>query len=118
MITRLDHIDLQVPDLPRAIAFLQVVGLHIVRRTDPARGSVEMALPGDRQVIFELREDRSLTHTTLNHVAFSTDDSAADVARLASEGVTVTKDRVYITHSGRTISNFEDPFGTSWQLTD
>lgn len=118
MITRLDHIDLKVPNLAAAIAFLEQLGLRIVRRTDPERGSVEMALPGDGEVIFELREDATLPATTLNHIAFTTDDAGAELDRLRNAGIQVTKERAFIKHSGRTISNIADPSGAPWQLTD
>lgn len=118
LVTRLDHIDLMVPDLEAAVAFLEAVGLRVVRRTDPERGSIELAVPGEGQVVFELRERPGLARTTLNHIAFRTDDAEADLRRLRSVGVAVTKEQVLIRHSGRTISNVEDPSGASWQLTD
>ena len=118
VLTRVDHIDLKVPDLSAAIAFLESMGLTVVRRTDPERGSVEMALPGDGQVVFELREDATLSATTLNHVAFHTDDSTTDIAALETAGIPVPKRNAFIQHSGRTISNATDPSGVTWQLTD
>ena len=118
VLTHVDHIDLKVPHLESAVAFLTSMGLIVVRRTDPERGSVELALPGPDQVVFELREDSTLTSTTLNHVAFRSDDSATDLDAFEAAGIPVLKRHAFIAHSGRTISNTADPSGVTWQLTD
>ncbi|WP_165976867.1 VOC family protein [Arthrobacter nitrophenolicus] len=118
MLTRIDHIDLKVPDLAGTVDFLTTLGLEVLRMTDPARGSVELALPGQGQIVFELREDCTVSGTTLNHVAFSTSDAVADVRKFESLGLPITKAHAHIQHSGRTISNITDPGGTTWQLTD
>ena len=118
MLTRIDHIDLKVPDLNTAVEFLHSMGLVTIRVTDPSRGSVELALPGPGQVVFELREDRSLDSTTLNHIAFASDDPVPDVQALLDSHLPVTKAHALIQHSGRTISNVSDPSGTTWQITD
>ncbi|KUM36365.1 VOC family protein [Arthrobacter sp. EpRS71] len=118
MLTRIDHIDLKVPDLASAVDFLKSLGLEVVRVTDPERGSVELALPGQGQIVFELREDRSVASTTLNHVAFATSDAVTDVNAFKLMGLAVTKEHALIQHSGRTISNIADPSGVTWQLTN
>ena len=118
MLTRVDHIDLRVQDLEAAIAFLGRLGLAVVRGTDALQGPVAMALPGKGQVVFELREDTSLSATTLDHVAFASDALNADVGDLAARGIEVTRWPTAIAYSGRTVANVADPSGTPWQLAD
>lgn len=116
-LTRVDHIDVKVPDLPAALAFFATLGLREVRRT-PARGSVEVALPGEGQVVFELREDAALEAFVIDHVAFTSTDQAADVRTLQAAGHAFSRADAYIPVTGRTISDFTDPYGMRWQLTD
>ena len=76
MLTRVDHIDFKVPDLPAALAFFAALGFVEVRRT-PARGSVEVALPGevvfallDREPLFLLPQLKARGHAWVgNHAA-------------------------------------------------
>lgn len=118
MLTRLDHIDLKVPNIDAAVEFLTRIGLQVIRPGKPEGGSIALALPGEGQVIVEIREDPKVTQTTLNHIAFTSDGLDSDADSLEASGVTVTKRPTLIGHSGRTISNFADPSGKSWQLTD
>lgn len=118
MLTRIDHIDLKVPDLEEAVAFLAHLGMQVVRRTAPERGTVEIALPGDGQVVFELREDRTVATTTLNHIALRSDALEGDTDALADAGVPVLKRATFIADTGRTVANVADPAGSAWQLTD
>lgn len=117
MLTRVDHIDFKVPDLSVALEFFAGLGLVEVRRT-PARGSVEVALPGAGQVIFELREDPSLDAFVMDHIAFGSTDQAADVAALTAAGRTFSRENTFIPVTGKTISDFTDPHGQRWQLSD
>ena len=118
MLTGIDHIDLKVPNLDEAVAFLSSLGMTLIRETPAHRGSIEMALPGAGQVVFEIRQDDSVSATTLSHVAFASTDSEADIAAFKVSGLTVTKELAFIPGSGRTISNVVDPSGLTWQLTD
>lgn len=117
MLTRVDHIDFKVPDLSVALEFFAGLGFVEVRRT-PARGSVEVALPGAGQVIFELREDTSLDAFVMDHIAFGSTDQAADVAALTAAGRTFSRENTFIPVTGKTISDFTDPHGQRWQLSD
>lgn len=117
VLTRVDHIDLKVPDLAVALDFFAAMGFLEVRRT-PARGSVEVALPGDGQVIFELREDPTLDRFVMDHIAFGSSDQAADAAVLAEAGRSFSRTNTFIPVTGKTISDFTDPYGCRWQLSD
>lgn len=117
MLTRVDHIDVKVPDLSVALDFFAALGLVEVRRT-PARGSVEVALPGDGQVVFELREDATLDRFVMDHIAFGSTDQAADAEALTAAGREFSRTNTFIPITGKTISDFTDPYGTRWQLSD
>lgn len=117
VLTRVDHIDLKVPDLSVALAFFATLGFVEVNRT-PARGSVEVALPGPAQVVFELREDATLDAFVIDHLAFSSTDQAADVQTLEAAGHAFSRANTFIPVTGKTISDFTDPYGMRWQLTD
>jgi len=113
---RVDHIDLTVPDLAEALKYFRALGF-VLPEVLPASGPVAISLPGDR-VTFDIREDRNATTTTLHHVALRTDDHEADLALIDEAGITVSKAATLNPASGRIISNFVDPFGALWQLTD
>lgn len=117
VLTRVDHIDLKVPDLSVALDFFAALGMVEVRRT-PARGSVEVALPGEGQVVFELREDTTLDAFLIDHLAFGSTDQAADVATLRAAGRPFSRENTFIPVTGKTISDFTDPYGSRWQLSD
>ncbi|MFJ6199204.1 VOC family protein [Micromonospora sp. NPDC092111] len=116
MLVRVDHIDLKVPDLEAAVEFFTSVGLRVVRRM-AERGSVELALPGENQVLFEVRHDPTVESTKIDHVAFAVDDPAASINQIKAAGGTFSRER-HPTHTGRTVSNFLDPHGGKWQLVE
>lgn len=113
----MDHIDLKVPDLAVALDFFAAMGLGEVRRT-PARGSVEVALRGAGQVVVELREDPTLDRFVMDHIAFGSTDQEADAAGLAAAGRSFSRTNTYIPVIDTTISDFTDPDGSRWQLSD
>ena len=116
MLERIDHIDLRVPILSEAEAFFASLGLEVRRRYDAERGSIEMVLPGDHQVVFEIREDPAATTTTVDHIAFRTDASTAD--QLAAGGLEFSRLHHPVAATGRVVSNLVDPFGGKWQLAE
>jgi methylmalonyl-CoA/ethylmalonyl-CoA epimerase len=112
-----DHIDLKVPDLEQAVAWFAGLGLAEVRRI-PERGSVELALPGEGQVVFELREDAALDRMVVDHIAFRSSTQTADAETItALTGAAFTRTDTFIPVTGKTISDFTDPYGTRWQLS-
>jgi catechol 2,3-dioxygenase-like lactoylglutathione lyase family enzyme len=118
MLTRVDHIDLKVPNLEEVVDFFKSLGFQEVRRTDPERGSVELALPGEGQVVFEIRRDARVDKTVVDHIAFKVQDTHGDLGVLKNLGLVFDKEAFLVQHSGRTISNLRDPHGARWQLTD
>ena len=115
MLTKVDHIDLKVPNLEESVKFLKSIGL-IEKRRSEARGSVEMQLPGEDQVVFELRQHDS-DKTVLNHVAFRV-ESQDDIEALEAQGIEFKNKHKLIVDTGRTVSGIVDYSGRTWQLTD
>lgn len=118
MLNRVDHIDVRTPDFDGTVEFFRALGLDEVRRTHPDRASVELALPGEGQVVFEVRLDEQANATYIHHVAFHSDDAEAAVRAISDRGVTFSKKHELIEHTGRTISNAHDAGGGTWQVTD
>lgn len=116
MLTRVDHIDIRVPDVEATVAYLKTLGLIEKRRTGEPRLSVEMQLPGENQVVFELRREEE-GKTGLQHIAFHI-DSPETPEQLKAEGIVFRNQNHFIKDTGRTVSNMVDPNGLTWQLTD
>jgi methylmalonyl-CoA/ethylmalonyl-CoA epimerase len=118
MLQAVDHIDLRVPELERAAAWFRGLGLVEIRRI-PERGSVELALPGEGQVVFELREDPAVDRFVFDHVAFRSQEQTADAEAIrAATGAEFGRVDTVIPVTGKTISDFTDPYGSRWQLSD
>lgn len=118
MLDRVDHIDVRTPDLAGTVQFLRNLGLKEVRQTDSDRGSIELALPGQDQVVFEVRVDKNADKTYIHHVAFHAPDESSAVEGLADCGINFSKTHSFIEHTGRTISNAHDVGGGTWQVTN
>ena len=117
MVTRVDHIDMRVADLEETVTALSRLGLQVLRRTQAPRSSVEMALPGADQVVFELRPAGEDGRTGVHHIAFR-QSGPEDVERLKAQGVSFLTEHTLIRATGRTVSSFADANGQVWQLTD
>ena len=117
MITKVDHIDMRVASLEETVSLLEKLGLKVQRRTSAPRFSVEMALPGPDQVIFELHALEDGETSGVHHVAFRQSE-AEDVEHLKAEGISFVTEHRLIEATGRTVSSFKDVKGLTWQLTD
>jgi len=116
MLTRVDHIDLKVPDLNATVAFFTSIGFEVLRRMED-RGSVEVALPGENQVMFEIRQDDNVQGQKIDHIAFAVDDPDATIELIEGAGVSFSR-KHHPTPTGRTVSNFVDLNGGKWQLAE
>lgn len=116
MLTQVDHIDMRVNDLEATVGTLKKMGLQEKRRTPAPRSSVEMALPGENQVTFELRPANG-NPQGVHHVAFR-QSRPEDVEVLKEQGIVFKTEHATIKDTGRTVSSFPDPNGIMWQLTD
>lgn len=115
MVSRLDHIDLRVENFEETIAMLELMGLVILRRIPAPRASVEMSLPGEGQVVLELRPAEK-GKSGVHHIAFRTDGD--ELAVLKNAEFHFLTENAVIQATGRTVSTFEDRNGLLWQLTD
>ncbi|MDR1966993.1 MAG: VOC family protein [Synergistaceae bacterium] len=117
MITGVDHIDLRVINLDETIAFLTKIGLVVKKRFSSPRHSVEMALPGEGQVVFEIREADDPAKAGIHHVAFkqADKDTASEFKKM---GINFTSENRLVAETGRTVSTFTDDNGLVWQLID
>ncbi|MFJ4029546.1 VOC family protein [Paenarthrobacter sp. NPDC089989] len=116
MLTRVDHIDIKVPNLEETVGFFTSIGFEVLRRMED-RGSVEVALPGENQVMFEIRQDNKLEASKIDHIAFAVDDPDATIELIKNAGVTFSREH-HPTPTGRTVSNFVDVAGGKWQLAE
>lgn len=116
MLIKLDHIDIKVADFEATVNTLLAMGLTITRRAPAPRNSVEMALPGENQVILEIHDAKAGGFTGIHHIAFKSDGS--DLAALKKKGIAFKTENMLIKDTGRTVSSFCDANGLTWQLTD
>ncbi|CAG0955394.1 partial methylmalonyl-CoA/ethylmalonyl-CoA epimerase, partial [Anaerolineae bacterium] len=87
MITRVDHIEMVVPDIDIVAEFFKKLGFEEVRRTAHHGSAVEMRLPGQDQVLFEFHTGHATEVPGINHIAFKVEDCQATVAELKAKGI-------------------------------
>ena len=117
MVLCVDHIDIKTSNLADAEAFFAGLGLKVIRRIPAPRNSIEMALPGEGQVIFEIKQTKNADEKTgIQHVGFRISGDTA-LASLEEAGVQFTAKDKPIADTGRVISNMAGFDGTRWQLT-
>lgn len=117
MITRVDHIDLRVKEFDNVIGLFKKLGL-CVRRSMPERNSVEMALPGVNQIVFEIHQVKDGDFAGIHHIAFRSEGQEDDVEVLKEKGIVFKNEKNFIADTGRTVSSFADDNGLTWQITD
>ncbi|MBI3978053.1 MAG: VOC family protein [Chloroflexi bacterium] len=118
MLTRIDHIDMNVRDLDAHVRFLEQLGFVVIARTAHRGRSVELKLPGEHQVVFELHEAPPDEEPALRHIAFAVDNLDATHAALAAAGITFERALYVEPTTGRYLSNALDPSGGKLQLVD
>lgn len=118
MVTRVDHIDIRVTDVEVMVEEMKRLGFIEIRRTTRVPQSVEIALPGENQVIFEVRAAKEGEKLGINHVAFKIDSPEATIEELKEKGIEFTRENHLVKDTGRRVSNFKDSNKFSWQLTD
>ena len=116
MLQRIDHIDLRVSDLDKSEEFFHKLGFKTLRKMGPPRNSMEMALPGEGQVVFEIRQVKEGQSCGIDHIGFEV-ASEQEISDLEQEGVVFTGKNKFVAATGRTVSNFTGPDASKWQLT-
>lgn len=111
MLTRVDHIDIRVPDAEMMANDFMKLGFIEVRRTDRVPQSIEIALPGEGQMIIEIRPAKEGEKLGINHVAFHIDGSET-IAELKEKGVEFSRENHLVKDTGRRVSNFKDSQGS------
>ena len=120
MLERIDHIDFTLEDVASAVETFKKLGFSVLfERGKPgdADYSAEVVLPGENQVVIELRPAIPNGGVVgLNHVSFKV--SGPDtVDKMKDLGFKFEPENKFIQDSERTISNFRAQ-GLKWQLTD
>lgn len=115
MLLRVDHVDIRVSNLEEAETFFSGLGLIVVRRLDAPRNSIEMALPGRDQVVFEIKPVKEGGQTGIAHIGFAMDDDCGEI--LNNSALTFTCKERYVPATGRTVSNLTGFDQSVWQLT-
>lgn len=116
MLKYVDHIDLLVKDLEAEVAFMTKLGLIIKRRLPEHGNSVEMQLPGENQVIFEMRACGEKS-PGIRHIAFRVEHMET-IEEIKKQGIIFRSENRFVDATGRTVSNVDDPNGNAWQFTD
>ncbi len=117
MVLCVDHIDIKASNLAEAEALFAGLGMQVIRRIPAPRNSVEMALPGEGQVVFEIKQTKNAEEKTgIAHVGFRI-SADTELSALEEAGVAITVKDKPIADTGRVISNIDGFDGTRWQLT-
>jgi catechol 2,3-dioxygenase-like lactoylglutathione lyase family enzyme len=130
---RIDHIDLTVDDLEKALDyFVKALGFKLLRRTEHAGASVEISSPaGD--FFFDLHQRTDELYDAwragaldgpgpvcFNHIAFRVEDIDREFAELKDRGASFWQEKPF-RHpvTGRKIADARDADGRFWiQLTE
>ena len=116
MVDRIDHIDIKVHDVEAEVELLKLIGLKVRQWLPAHNNSCELVVPGHEDIIIEIHPCGD-TEPGLRHVAFhSTDPGLGE--KLEAFGVEFVSRNNYVASTGRTVTNFKDPSGIIWQITD
>jgi glyoxylase I family protein len=117
MITRIDHLEICVADIDAVAEFYKKLGFIEIRRTTHHGQAVELALPGENQVVFEFHTGKEEEVPGLNHIAFYVDNMEESVAEFEAKGIKFITPISTAKSTGRTTCNFRDPTHQRHQLT-
>ncbi len=115
MLLRVDHVDIRVSNLDEAETFFRNLGLNVIRRLEEPRNSIEMALPGENQLVFEIKQAKEGDKLGIAHMGFAMDDDCTELLN-NSELTFTCKDR-FVPATGRTVTNLVGFDNSNWQLT-
>jgi lactoylglutathione lyase len=116
MIRRIDHIELVVKDLDKSVGFFKELGFREIRRTSHHGTSVELAIPGEGQPVWELHRVTGDEVIGINHIGFHVDDVNQEYQRLKDGGIELQGEPHLIESTGRILLDFRDPTGFRYHL--
>lgn len=76
---KLDHINLKVPNLEKAIEFYTKT-MNFQVRDRYTKGDMDFVFVTDGNIVYELLEDKDASHAYLDHVAYESEDIQKDYA--------------------------------------
>ena len=86
---KLDHINLNVPDLEKTVKFYtETLGFKVVNRFKKER---EFVFVTDGNITYEFIENKNLTNAVIDHIAYVSDDIKADFDHFKSLGLLTTE---------------------------
>lgn len=89
-----DHININVPDYDKAVAFYtEVMGFEIISQFNKPEYFKIGFLKQDG-VIYEIKENSTLTESVMTHIAYKSDDLQADYEFFKAQGVEFTTDGI------------------------
>ena len=116
-ISGIDHIEINVDDLEKMVAFFKRVGFTETRRTEHTEGSVELRFPGGPDApILELNSSTK-EPKGFQHIAMRSSNIDADYAEIVAKGLKISRPLGKPTSSGRRVFNIEDPQGNKLQVS-
>ncbi len=85
---KLDHINLTVPDLAKAVDFYtNILGFKVVNRF---KNGMEFIFITDGNNTYELIENKDLKETVIDHIAYESDDIKKDYEHFEKLGLVTT----------------------------
>ncbi len=114
---RVDHIDIVTADLKKSVEFYRKFGMHPEGTLD--KGQTVFLFNGDEQdpVRIELHQAKPGEKTGIDHLSFGVDDPVDATKEVEYVGGVKFNFKPFENqHSGRTISNCNDPDGLLIQM--
>jgi len=116
LIKRIDHIDIAVKDVEKAITVFQKMGFELLHRTIHEGGAAELKLPGVNQPIFEFHPiggSHRKGEYGLIHIAFLVDSAQETYDELKAKDIPIPiakgwKGPRFLKESGRNMVDCEE----------
>lgn len=118
MLEGIDHIELVVRDVERTVAFLEGLGMRVIRRTEHHGVSAEVTFAGSDGPVFEIHQAGMQEVIGINHIAFKVKNLEAVVDQIKALGIRIEGGPMVAKSTGRLLANFRDPDGLRMQIVD
>lgn len=123
LIKAVDHIEIVVTDVERTVAFFQLLGFELVRKTEHHGGSAELRIPVPGGTVIEIHRVGAEENPGVNHIAFRCDDVSRAYETLVHRGVAFEDNPTdwgkpfLVAQTNRWVANLRTPDGVRLQLT-